>query len=65
MSDRPKCDIASPQDPCYSGSASIDDQVGTYNQSKQPHLGDINARVGQLPAAPDDRLTNVIGGLKD
>ncbi len=61
MSDRPKTEIASPQEKCYDGSASIDDTVGFYNQAKQPHLGDINSRVGQLPAAPDDRLTNVIG----
>lgn len=65
MSDRPKTSIASPQDRCYDGSASIDDQVGTYNQSRQPGLGDINSRAGQMPAAPDDRLTNVIGTLKD
>lgn len=56
---RPKTTIASPQDKCYDGSASIEDQVGTYGQKNQPGLGDTNSRGGQLPSAPDDRLTNV------
>ena len=64
MSDRPKTEIASPQDPCYTGSASIDDQAGFYNR-QAPVVRDVNARVGQTPSAPDDRLTNVIGTLKD
>ena len=60
MSDsRPKTTIASPQEKCFDGSASIESQVGFYNQSRQPGLSDINSRAGQLPAAPDDRLTNV------
>lgn len=60
---RPGCEIASPQDKPFSGDHTIDDQVGFYKQGSQPHLGDINSRAGQTPAAPDDRLTNVIGTL--
>lgn len=60
MSDsRPKCNIATPQDKCFDGSASIESQSGFYGQKSQPGVGDVNSRAGQLPAAPDDRLTNV------
>jgi len=57
---RPDCIIKTPADPTFSGSTTIDDQVGFYSQSKQPHLNDINARVEQAPAAPDPRFTSVV-----
>lgn len=60
---RPSFSVKSLQDPCYEGSESIEDQVGFYSQSKQPHLGDVNDRVGQVPAGPDERFG--AGGLAD
>jgi hypothetical protein len=59
MADRPGLDIATTAGKTFDGTASIDDQVGFYDQAKQPHLDDINSRVGQEPAQPDGRFTNV------
>lgn len=53
--------IKSSADPTYTGTASLNDQVGFYSQGKQPHLEDINSRVGQEPAAPDGRFTSTGG----
>jgi hypothetical protein len=62
---RPGCPIASSQDRPIDGSASIDSQVGFYDQASQPGISEANSRAGQMPSVPDDRFTNVIGGLRD
>ena len=63
MSNRPGFSCKTTMDQVFTGSESIDDQVGFYRQKTQPGVEDINARAGQLPAAPDDRFSNVIGTL--
>lgn len=61
---RPDTSIKSSQDRVFDGSSTIDNQVGFYDQAKQPGLGDVNGRAGQMPSSPDDRLTNVFNPEK-
>jgi hypothetical protein len=56
---RPGFSTDSPAEKTFSKDFSIEEQVGFYNQKTQPGTEDIDARAGQLPAAPDDRFSNV------
>ena len=59
---RPPYSKESPMDQVFTGNCGISEQVGFYGDQAVP---DVNKQTGQVPAAPDDRFTNVIGTVKD
>lgn len=47
-------------DNCFMGSESLDDQVGFYSQPRQPHIGDVNSRVGVDISPADTRFNDQV-----